>query len=270
MNNPVYISTGCFTGRINGRDPHLLSRFYHKLDCDGFELMMDEDLYPQIKNIIAEYRALEINIPVFHMNKQTGDLCSTPGKENLEAAAELVKRDAEIALSLGAGRCVFHPWGIPDSDAHPAMLYERMKVLIETGRKCGVELMPENCVCVNHSPLFHLKNALESFDFRATVDCRAAAFHGEVEKTVSTLPVESIGHFHIIDYHGAPGDWTARKDIRQPGEGDIDWDAFFDVLKARGCNASVTMEASHMLSDGVACEVLNRSVEFIRNKLRER
>lgn len=268
MNNSVYISTGCFTGRINGRDPHLLSRFHDKLVCDGFELMIFEDLYADIENTIREYRSLGIKIPVLHMNKQTGDLCSTPGEENLRAAVDIVKKDCEIALALGAEKCVFHPWGIPDSDKYPEMLFERMEILVETGKSYGLPLLPENCVCTSSTPLNNLKEAIKRYPFSVTADTRASAFHGETNETLAALLPDSIGHFHIIDYEGAPGDWAARKVIRQPGEGGIDWSTFFAALKKHSYSSTLTLESSNILPDTVDYMTFNKSVEFIKNALK--
>ena len=77
-----------------------------------------------------------------------------------------------------------------------------------------------------------------------------------------------IGHFHIIDFAGTPGDWEARKTIPQPGDGDIGWKDFFATLKSADYSGSLTMESSHMLPDGVACDVFNRSLDFIRKNLK--
>jgi len=267
--NSIFLSSGCFTGRINGRDPHLLSRYYDKIESDGFELMLFDDLYPNIKSTVSEYLALNIPIRIIHMNKRIGDLLSTPGEENLHAARELLKRDMEITLSLGACRGVYHPWGIPDSDKYPEMLTERILSLFELGDGSGVELLPENCVCVNADPLKWLLAVLKQAPGRrVTVDTRAAAFHGQLSETLEKLLLcGGIGHFHIIDYIGAPLDWEARKNIPQPGDGGIDWQGFFAALNNSGYRGTVTMESPHMLTDSVDYPLFNKSLEFIRKNL---
>ena len=266
--NKIYLSTGCFTGRINGRDPHLLSRFFEKIDSDGFELMLYDDFYADLDSIVKEYVSLGISIPAVHMNKRIGDLCSTPGNGMLVSALDLVRTDVETALALGAKKCIFHPWGFPDSDTHLQMVLERVAAVIEVGRSYGIELMPENCVCTHGTPLDGLSRLLESCDCRICMDTRAAAFHGQVESTLKTLLPERIGHFHVIDYAGAPGDWDARKVIPQPGDGNVCWNVFFAELKKAGYGGSLTMESSYMLADGVACEIFNKSIRFIRENLK--
>ncbi len=268
MENEIYLSTGCFTGRINGRDPHLLSRYFDKINCDGFELMIYDDFYPNMDDIAKEYVSLGIRIPVLHMNKRIGDLCSTSGQSAFDEALALTKRDLDTAAALGAEKCVLHPWGIPDSDSHPEMIYERILILLDLGKKYGIEILPENCVCMHRTPLENLRQMLSGGDLRVCMDTRAAAFHGQVEETLKELLPGRIGHFHIIDFAGTPGDWEARKTIPQPGEGDIDWKSFFALLKAARYRGSLTMESSHMLPDGVACDVFNRSIEFIREDLK--
>jgi len=267
MKNPIYLSTGCFTGRINGRDPHLLSRFFDKINCDGFELMIYDDLYPNMDGIVKEYLSLGINIPVLHMNKRIGDLCSTVGQEAFDEAVGNTKRDLEIAAALGATKCVLHPWGIPDSDSHPEMIYGRIYELWSIGKSYGIEILPENCVCTHRTPLDNLRDMLCRNDIRVCMDTRAAAFHDQVEATAREL-MPRIGHFHIIDFKGTPGDWEARKTIPQPGDGDIRWKEFFATLKSANYSGSLTMESSHMLPDGVACDVFNRSLDFIRENLK--
>ena len=138
----------------------------------------------------------------------------------------------------------------------------------EEGKKYGLTLLPENCVCTNSTPLKNLQNALTRYPFSVTADTRASAFHGETNETLDALLPDSVGHFHIIDYEGAPGDWTARKAIRQPGEGGIDWDAFFARLKKHSYNGTLTLESSNILPDTVDYATFNKSVEFIRNGLK--
>ena len=54
----------------------------------------------------------------------------------------------------------------------------------------------------------------------------------------------------------------------QPGDGDIGWKDFFATLKSADYSGSLTMESSHMLPDGVAYDVFNRSLDFIRENLK--
>jgi sugar phosphate isomerase/epimerase len=101
------------------------------------------------------------------------------------------------------------------------------------------------------------------------IDTRPAQFHRELDRICMSGLFESknIQHIHINDYKGGYMDWNAMYPIYQPGEGDVDFDMFFDYLKKAGYDDSLTLEATSMLSDGVNTEILNKSLNFIKNKL---
>jgi len=262
----VYLSTGCFTGRPNGRDPHLLSKYHEKLNCDGFELMLYEEFYPKKAEIIREYTSLGINIPIVHFSKRIGDLLSTKGDSAFSEALEQTLEDCDIACSLGAARGVFHPWGIPDSDTHIDMICDRIAEIFEKTKSTGIELLPENCVCTHSSPLKNLNKLLKKAPCKLTVDTRAAHFHDEVYETLDAFLPDTVGHFHLIDYVGAPHDWQARRVICQPADsGFINFEYLLKRVKSSGFNGTLTLESSYMLEDGVACNIFNNSIEFIRS-----
>ena len=265
VKNEIYLSTGCFTGRINGRNPRLLADFYDQIECDGFELMLFDDLYRNLDETIRSYVSLGIRIPVVHMNKRTGDFLSSPGDKNYDAARALIEQDLEIARRVGARRAVFHPWGIPDSDRFSEMLLRRLSSLLAEYRGSDPELMPENCICTSGSPLLHLRKLCAETGCHITLDTRAAAFHAELNAQLSAfLPNGSVGHFHIIDYAGSPHDWEARSVIPQPGEGNVDFRALFDAAQRADYRGSYTMESPHMLPDSVDVPLFNRSLAYIR------
>ena len=267
--NEIYLSTGAFTGRANGRDPHLLTRFHHLLACDGFEFMLMSSFDPVMQEIISEYRAEGIRIPILHARKELGDLLSTPEEAAFHAAEDLFRQNCEVACALGASRLVVHGWGVPDSDARPEMLYARIPALDEIAHGYGLQAVIENCVCTHGSPLAHLEAlhaAAPGLTF--TVDTRCSEFHGELPATVvSPLWDSVIRHVHINDYIGGVKDWDARYPIYQPGKGQIDWDLFFGGLAAHSYTDSITLEASAMLPDRVDCETLNAGLGYIRTHL---
>lgn len=265
MKNELYLSTGCFTGRINGRDPRLLAACFHEIEGDGFELMLFDDLVPDLEETLRLYLSLGIRIPVVHLNKRTGDLLSAPGERNFDEARALIEQDLNTARRLGADRAVFHPWGIPDSDRHWEMLFHRLCLLLREFSGAGPELLPENCLCTQGSPLSHLRELCRETGCRITLDTRAAAFHGELEAQLAAfLPEGRVGHFHLIDYAGAPHDWEARSVIAQPGEGGIDFSAVLKAAKRADYRGAYTMESPYMLPDSVDVPRFNRTLAYLR------
>ena len=274
MNTPVYLSTGAFVGRINGRNWHLPVEYADRLACDGFEFMIFPDFVEILPEIIREYRAAELRIPVVHAEKHLGDLVSDPAPAAWEAAAETVRRDCDAAAQLypaGRPKVVAHCWGIPDSDAHFDCIAERIGKLREIADACGTELLPENSFCKYGSPMEHFE-ALAALcpQLRFIVDTRCAAFHGELERFVtSEVFRERVVHIHINDYAGGYRDWDAMYPIPQPTKGKIDWEGFFSALRAIPYAHSITLEAPSMLPEGVDTDTLNGSLAFIRKHIQK-
>lgn len=267
--NAIYLSTGAFTEKKNGRNPRLLSEYHSLFDCDGFELMIFPNFYDNLKGLVAEYRALGIKIPVIHADKAIGDLLCSPEPEKFVRAKELFYINCDAAAELGARKIVVHCWGVPNSDAFPELIYERTGRLLEIAKVYGLDALPENLVCQNKTPLSHLEaTAMKYPGVGFTLDTRCAQFHRELEATLeSPVFTENIRHIHITDSRCGLKDWDNLYPILQPGRGNIDWANFFRALKARAYSGSVTLEAPSVLETGVDAETLNESLDFIRHGL---
>lgn len=98
--NPIYLSTGAFTEKKNGRNPRLLSEYHALFDCDGFELMIFPNFYNDLKGLVAKYVALSIKIPVVHADKAIGDLLCSPEPEKFTKAKELFYLNCGAAAEL--------------------------------------------------------------------------------------------------------------------------------------------------------------------------
>jgi len=269
MKNDVYISTGAFTGRINGRNYRLAIDYSDKLECDGYEFMIFTEFYDEMDKIVNLYISNQLKIPVMHFEKNIGDLLSTPENENLEKALEKLKINCEIANKLGTKKAVLHAWGIPLNDTHTEMVYERAVKSVALARKFGIDLLIENCFCVNGDPIIHMENLAkmdENIGF--IVDTRCAQFHGELNSVVeNNVWKNNVRHVHVNDYKGGYRDWNAIYPIYQPTLGDIDWTTFFDLVRKSGYKHSFTLEASRITEMGVDWQTLNASVRFIRSGL---
>ena len=72
--NKILCSTGAFTGRSNGYNYRLLEPLSKTLACDGFELMVDDEWYPEIEEVKRYIKNLNLYIPVVHCAKDIGEL----------------------------------------------------------------------------------------------------------------------------------------------------------------------------------------------------
>lgn len=266
--NKIYLSTGAFVNRVNNRNWHLLTKYHDRIDCDGFELMIYESFLDCYEEMIREYSGEKINIPVVHAIKNIGDNLSDP--DCLMQATDLMKSCCEIATRLGAEKIVVHCWGIPLSDKYFQMITERIGIMKEIAEKYNLDFLPENSFCVHGSPYEHFVALSEIYpDIGFIIDTRCAQFHSELETfvTSSLLDEGRIHHFHLNDYDGGYKDWNAMYPIPQPGDGKIDWDFFFNSVKGK-YDGSFTLEAPSALPDGIDDAVFNKSIDFIRGKLK--
>jgi len=268
--NKIYLSTGAFIGRVNGRNWHLLTENHELFDCDGFEFMIFESFVEILDEIIKEYTSEGINIPAVHALKTIGDKMSD--KNGFESAKDGVKISCEAAVRLGAEKLIVHCWGKPDSDADFPMLCDRIGEIWEIAKGYGLDLLPENSFCVYGSPLEHFKALKRMYpDIGFIMDTRCAEFHGETEGFgQSGLLSSGIRHIHVNDYLGGYKDWDAMYPIPQPRKGRIDWDKFFGYVRSAPYGGSFTLEAPSMLENGVDADTLNDSMSFIRKSLQKR
>ncbi len=269
MKTPVYLSTGAFVGRVNNRNWHLPMEYADRLACDGFEFMIFPSFVEILPEIVREYKAAGLYIPVVHAEKHLGDLVSDQSDAAMREAEETVSRDCDDAAQLfptGRPKVVAHCWGIPDSDGFFDRTAERIGRLWEIADSCGVELLPENSFCRYGSPKCHFEALAAMYPkLRFIVDTRCAAFHGELYRFIaSDVFRDRVVHIHINDYAGAYKDWNAMYPIPQPLKGRIDWERFFGGLQAIPYAHSITLEAPSMLPEGVDFPTLNSSLEFIR------
>ena len=263
MRLPLYLSTGAFTGRVNGRNPALLFEAAKVFPVTGFELMIFDELYSPAPVLFPAYRAAGISIPLLHADKRIGDFISLPDGE--ETALALFRENLAFACLSGAGGLVTHCWGMPPSDLHTDLVYRRVGLLKEAAEKEGLLLLVENCVCSNHSPLYHMRNLRSLYpDISFTVDTRCSEFHGELAETLADRDLwQNVRHLHINDYRGGVKDWASRYPIPRPPAGQIDWPGFFASLASLGYAGSVTLEAPAMLPEGLDVSALSETLSFV-------
>jgi sugar phosphate isomerase/epimerase len=95
---------------------------------------------------------------------------------------------------------------------------------------------------------------------------------GETDRFLqSEIWRKRIGHIHVSDHCGltVPGMWGVTRPIVHPGEGKIDFDEFFNKMPPYD-GETVTLESPVMLPDGTHdLEKLNRTLSFLREKMKK-
>lgn len=262
-------STGALITSRNGRNYRLLAEIAERLECDGFEFMMYDSWYDAWERVAEEVAALGLYFPVFHVEKRVGTAISRNEEGDPEEAARLFEINCRMAERVGAKKLVFHLWdGIP-SDRDIRNNIRQYAALNETAKRHGLLLTVENVVCNRENPLKHLTELHEAYPGAAfTFDVKFAKFHDELETACTEkyrwLWDGAVRHVHISDYAGGYMEWEKLKSLH-PGEGNIDYGAFFAYLRNCGYQEGVTIESTSVREDGsIDYDRLNRSLRLLR------
>nr|MDE7299164.1 TIM barrel protein [Lachnospiraceae bacterium] len=226
------------------------------------------------ERVAEEVAGLGLSFPVFHVEKRIGTAVSRNEEGDLAEAARLFEINCCVAERIGAKKLVFHLWDGEPSDRDIRNNIEQYAVLNETAKRHGLLLTVENVVCNRENPLKHLTELHEAYpDIAFTFDVRFAKFHDELELACTDeyrwLWDGAVRHIHIGDYIGGYMNWGGLRCLH-PGEGVIDFKAFFAHLKRVGYPESVTLESTSVLEDGsIDMERLGRSLGSLRAWLKE-
>lgn len=264
-------STGAVIGRPNGRDFALLNECHKRLECDGYEFMMYNTWYGQTDELRRFLNSFPAPIPVFHVEKQVGDLISRNQDGDTERALELFRINCALAEEFGAEKLVLHLWSGLDSDKDMPHNAECYRLLRKISDAHSLALTVENVVCNRADPMSHMMTLAKAYpDIQFTFDTKMAEFHRQINllyqpQTQWLMP--KIRHIHLNDYKGGYMDWANLKTLHI-GCGQIDFDRFFAHLKQIGYMGDFTVEATSFDENGkIDFEALNRSFRKIRGWL---
>ena len=268
---PVYVSNGAFITRYNGRDYHLTARYAPELHADGLEFLMYQVWDSETDALRRFLKGTSLSFPVMHVDKHIGEILAQDGCNGREEAFRLFTRDIITANEIGARKLVMHLWSGPYSDAQFAYSMTLLPEMYEICEKHGLLLTVENVTCKENICLDHLAEIANAYPFaRFTYDTKMAYLHGEnslLEDKKYRWLLKNTAHLHIND--SASGDiGGGRSPILHIGDGEIDFDAFFGLLRCESYNGTATVESTSVLEDGsVNIEKLNRSLDRVRREL---
>lgn len=267
----VYCSTGALIGRPNGRDYKLLADCAKRIECDGFEFLMYEDWYGIYESVAEYITKSNMHTPVFHIEKQVGELISRNHPGDTERAIGQFAINCRTAELIGSKLLVLHLWGGIDSDKtieHNIKTYMNLRDIAE---KHSLTLTVENVVCNFAEPLTHLFRLAEVYpDIKFTFDTKMAQFHRQLER-IYELPTEwisaHIAHMHINDYGGGYMDWANLKTLH-PGEGNVDFPRFFEYVR-KIYKGDLTIESTSFDKTGIIhFEKMNADIRFVKECLK--
>lgn len=254
----------------NGRDYRLIENAARELNCDGFEFMMYGSWYDSWKTVLADMRAMDLNIPTFHVEKRVGERITLG---DLEETRRVFCINCEMAAGLGAEKLVMHLWDGRPSDGNFEANAGEYAFLSSIAREHDLLLTVENVVCAYNDPITNITGLHKMYpDIAFTYDFKMAQFHDQVKKTFAPenmwLWQGAVKHVHFSDIDADPMDWTRLRSLH-PGEGRIDFGFICQKLKEVGYNGYITIESTSVAEDGrIETEKLNNSLARIREYLK--
>lgn len=267
-NSPLYVSSGAFIGRVNGRDPRPFLALAPDFSCDGFEFMFYEAWYEHIDAILDLFLKTNLRFRTLHVEKSIGEIVGA-GEEGYEKRAlERFEKNCVAAKTLGADKLIFHLWNGVPSDHHIERNIDFCGEFLALAHAYGLMLTVENVVCASGSPLAYFARLHEKYpDLFFTFDTKMASFHRENEAVFSEKYAhlwKAISHLHINDHSGAYLDFSSLRTLHI-GEGAVDFNRFFEGLALVGYRGSMTLECTSMCADGTLTpEKMDESLSRVR------
>lgn len=266
----ILCSTGALLGKANNRDYTLLEPLSKQLECDGFELMMYNSWYLDAENLINILMMMQLPIPVMHFDKHIGEMISKGGTEESIEACGLFEMNCIIAQAIGAEKVVFHLWDGITSDANFGQNLKAYSGLKAISDSYGLDLLLENVVCNQGSPLKHWCELRDNYpDVHFVFDTKMAAFHQELDLLYTPeyewlWKNKHILHYHINDYDGGYKDWAHLRTLPM-GKGRVDFERFFQYIREIGYHDTFTVESTAFDQNGIIdTDMLNRQFGYIR------
>ena len=184
--------------------------------------------------------------------------------------AEAQMRAFEAASMLGAAYIVVHPIHeidgriITDDEEFIRVNTEAVRPLLPLAEKLGLVILSENILwgsSIHPKNIVDLVKAVDSPCFGWCYDTGHANFYGITPGILRELDVVPLS-LHIQDTHG-PG---YGDEHLIPGDGNIDWKAFLELLREIGYAGELVLEAHHQSyhapdeeKDAILSELLSRA-----------
>lgn len=269
----ILCSTGALLGRANGRDFTLLDGLTPRLNCDGYELMIYQDWYRRVDELLAYLDKARLTIPSVHCEKDIGKKIGLGGEELLAEAMEDFRLNCRIAQTAGAEKLVLHLWSGLISDQQIENNLSAYTALDAMAKAHGLLLTIENVVCNRQDPMTHLRTLSQRYpEVRFTFDTKNAAFHNQLEALYAPENEwlrQRIAHWHVNDYAGGYLEWDRLIGPVKPiGIGHINFPPFFAYLRQSGYSGDLTVEATAFDQTGANdTDMLNGQFAILREQL---
>lgn len=258
-------STGAFS-HWPERENQAALAYGPQLEVDGFELMVGPDCYPDIQRIAGDMKRSRLAFPAVHADKRIGAALVNDAR----TALAWLEANCQLAALVGAQVVVLHLWGGPDLDSNLESNLAHLRGCLDIAERYSTALAIETLPCRRGDPLSNVLAAL-SRDGRCQIalDTEFLANHQQLDAVFRVDRLwSSVRHVHIKDADGQRWGPDGRRRYLQPGEGQIDFAAFFTQLGQRGFSGNISLEAPATAADGTGrISQLRASLQLLRRMM---
>jgi sugar phosphate isomerase/epimerase len=267
-------STGAISRFVDLNDHLHFVRAGGALDADGLEVMIFDGWYDRFDAIAADFVAPGILVPATHAEKNLGPNLASDSSTVVNETLVRYSENCRFTHLLGGDRTVLHLWGLPESDRVIDRMLVLLPELVERAAEHEVMLAVESIPCLVDDPLANIQRVLET-DRRARValDTEFLSMHGQLQAALDAdwlWEHDAVVHVHIKDFLDPRHVDPAKRRYLQPGEGEIDFPAWFGGLAARGYSQTISLESPASREDGsVDIERIDASLGYLRARIVE-
>lgn len=270
----IFCSTGAITHYPNFPDYKTILINANKINADGLELIIYPNWYNQIESITGKFCSSGLNFPVVHADKDIGPIITELYTVDYSNGMDILKLNCEVAKELNAKLMVLHLWGLPLSDDKFENNIAAFEKCLEIAESYGIRIAVETLPCRKSDPINNLRKLVEKYpQTKVVLDLRMLSYHDLLWTALETKWLwekECAAHMHISDYKGKPYLMEGIKNCLFPGEGDIDFFRFFNMIKKLNYKGTLTLECASpsLVKNGTPdYDEINNSLSYIRENI---
>jgi sugar phosphate isomerase/epimerase len=264
----VLASTGVVTRAPDQTDHKAILEHAPALGAAGLELVVHEQWYGHLDEVVEDLRSSELSFPAVHAEKKIGSGLGSEDADEADDALERLERNCRAATALGADTLVLHLWERPASDEHIERNLDRLPACLDMAEAYKLVLAVETVPGTVGTALANIQLAVErDARCRVTLDTEFLGFHGQVAESIAwdwLWVNDLVRHVHLKDFDGRMSDSNGPRYLF-PGEGKLDLQGFLAGLIQRDYQGAITFEGSARRPSGeIDAERLEQAAAIVR------
>lgn len=247
MSFTVLCSTGVVTRAPDKTDYREILEHGPALGARALELLVHQEWYSHLDEVIDELRNSKLSFPVAHAAKELAAGLGAEEANKADEALGQLEDNCRLASALGGETLVLHLWEQPTGDQELERNLDRLPACLDVAEASNLVVAVETITGTAGTALANVRLAVERDDrCRVTLDTEFLGFHGELEESLAAgwlWADDRVRHVHLKDFDGRMRDADGPRYLFV-GEGNLDLDGFLAGLRERGYEGAVTFEGS--------------------------